>query len=163
MMRIGDTRNAWLSNPIRETRWNPVRQVANKKASLLEEILSSNNRVRKPNRIVDSDDVDSSPTSTLGYILFLLSSLLLLVGWLGSWVDGNSPGAAAGPPPPSGVDDFGDGIVVIRTTPVTTTTVTSTSNNEEAFSTPSYRFSKYGCSFGYQGRLCERTVIKKSA
>lgn len=162
MIRIGDTRNAWLSNPQRETTWNAVRQVANKKASLLEEkILWNYNRVRKPNRFVDNRDADSSPTSTLGYILFLLSSLLLLIGWLGSWVDGNnSPGAAAAGPP-SGVDDnFVDGIVVVRTTPVTTTTLTSTSNNEEVFSTPSYRFSKYGCSFGYQGRLCERTVIK---
>lgn len=71
-----------------------------------------------------------SPTTTIGYLLLLLSSLLLFIGWIGNWTNG------------------GDGTTTTTPSMMTTTT------------TPSEPIvGKYGCPFGFQGRLCDRKKI----
>ena len=79
---------------------------------------------------VGSSD-SSSSMSGIGYILLLLSSLLLLIGWFGSWMPDNN-----------------------NNTTTTTPMPTSTSSTTEAPIAD-----KYGCSFGFQGRLCDRERI----
>lgn len=80
----------------------------------------------------------AQPTSGVAYILMLLSSALLLTGWFGSWMgNNNNDGGLATP------------------TPSLLTTI-----HENKTSVPPIPRAKYGCSFGYQGRLCDRKNLE---
>lgn len=106
------------------------------KKSLLDEIISNSARYPPPPKFTAIDSSSSSSQSTLSYLIYLLSSLLMLVGWIGTWV--------------SGVGN----IIVETTTPQTTTT--SEMPIPLPADNPLFKISKYGCAFGFQGRLCDR-------
>lgn len=101
------------------------------KYTLFDQILAS--QKRQIGKSKASSENNSTASSTIGYILFLLSSILLVSNWFGSWVDTDSDQATSTSKAP----------IFDKTTQMSPTT-------------PTYRFSKYGCAFGLQGRYCER-------
>lgn len=104
------------------------------KNAFLKQILSNTNSKKKSKPLTSQ----SAPT-TIGYVLILLSAVFLIIGWMGSWINGIVDNGSATTSSPT------------TTTTFPTTTFTTTSTNP-----PKPQKWKYNCPLGYQGRLCDR-------
>ena len=131
MMRRVELAKALSNNPGTLARLNAASMAVNhrlpagaRNAALKDLLANAGKTAAKTSSNSKSSD---SPVSGVGYIFLLLSSILLLTGWFGSWMGG-------------GGDNGGTTTVA---PPDTTTEAPMPSN-------------KYNCDFGFQGRLCER-------